>query len=513
MRAKGFALAIAALLATSAAHASSWIGGGGVVPSSTCGDSSHALAWNGTAFTCQAITGSAAAGGSDTQLQRNNGGALGGISGATTDGTVVTFANSDIKLGGSSSGVTTFTSDNAGASNFTMHVPAANDTLATLAGTQTLTNKSIAGSEINSSLVGATYGGTGVNNGSSTITIAASVTTTGTGAPTLAFPSSSFTYTFQGSSDTIVGRATTDTLTNKTYDTAGTGNTFKINGTTITAISGNTATVGTKSGTWTSGNCLKSDASGNIVDAGACGGGLTVGTSTIASGTSGGILYDSGPGTLQEDSGFTHAGTGQIALALGSISSNAKGINLTATFNSSGTTFDAPFFENVTNTASHSGSLIADWQVGGASKIGFDTNGDIWLGTATGTSGQAIYSTNWLTLGGTNNKDVAALRQGNVNLAINDPICWSTSNDNPTANTSGGCLGGASNGVPSFTLGSHSFGTGVTVATLPSTPIAGTMSYVTDANAACSAGTTAVGGGSTKCLEMYNGSAWKEFGI
>jgi len=40
--------------------------------------------------------------------------------------------------------VTTFTSDNSGASNFTVHVPAANDTFALLAAAQTLTNKTIA---------------------------------------------------------------------------------------------------------------------------------------------------------------------------------------------------------------------------------------------------------------------------------------------------------------------------------------------------------------------------------
>ena len=54
-----------------------------------------------------------------------------------------TFTNSDLLLLGSSSGVTTFTSDNAGASNYTLHVPAANDTLAAIAATQTLTNKTL----------------------------------------------------------------------------------------------------------------------------------------------------------------------------------------------------------------------------------------------------------------------------------------------------------------------------------------------------------------------------------
>jgi hypothetical protein len=68
-------------------------------------------------------------------------------------------------------------------------------------------------------IVAPTYGGTGINNGSNTLTLAAALTTTGAGAPTLAFPSLPFTYTFQGSSDTMVGRATTDTLTNKTLTT------------------------------------------------------------------------------------------------------------------------------------------------------------------------------------------------------------------------------------------------------------------------------------------------------
>lgn len=54
-----------------------------------------------------------------------------------------TFTNSLLKLLGSSTGVTTFTSDNAGASNFTVHVPAANDTLAMLAAAQALTNKTL----------------------------------------------------------------------------------------------------------------------------------------------------------------------------------------------------------------------------------------------------------------------------------------------------------------------------------------------------------------------------------
>src|SRR5262249_26984185 len=56
---------------------------------SSCGDATHALSYSVTThlFGCQAITVSAAAGGSNTQLQYNNAAALGGISGWTTNGT------------------------------------------------------------------------------------------------------------------------------------------------------------------------------------------------------------------------------------------------------------------------------------------------------------------------------------------------------------------------------------------------------------------------------------------
>jgi hypothetical protein len=57
-----------------------------------CGDSTHALSYStGThAFGCQAITASAAAGGSSGQVQWNNSTALGGIANLTTNGTVTT---------------------------------------------------------------------------------------------------------------------------------------------------------------------------------------------------------------------------------------------------------------------------------------------------------------------------------------------------------------------------------------------------------------------------------------
>src|SRR5579871_6786469 len=74
--------------------------------------------------------------------------------------------------------------------------------------------------------------------------------------------------------------------------------------------------------------------------------------------------------------------------------------------------------------------------------------------------------------------------------------------------------GNGSNGNKSCTFNLTTEGLqGVTVASLPASPIAGMVAYVTDANAACTAGSTVAGGGSTKCFVGYNGAAWKDFGI
>ena len=78
---------------------------------------------------------------------------------------------------------------------------AIDNTVVTLSGSQTLTNKTLTSPII----------GTIVNTG---------------------------TLTLPTSTDTLVGRATTDTFTNKTFDTAGTGNVFKISGTAISAVTG-----------------------------------------------------------------------------------------------------------------------------------------------------------------------------------------------------------------------------------------------------------------------------------
>jgi hypothetical protein len=71
---------------------------------------------------------------------------LAGLGTAQTWTVAQTFTNSDIRLLGSSTGYTTFTSGNTGASNYAITFPAATDTIALIATAQALTNKTITSS-------------------------------------------------------------------------------------------------------------------------------------------------------------------------------------------------------------------------------------------------------------------------------------------------------------------------------------------------------------------------------
>jgi len=89
-------------------------------------------------------------------------------------------------------------------------------------------------------------------------------------------------------------------------------------------------------------------------------------------GTPGGANTDvqfNNTGAFGGDSGFTYAGNGQATLALGTITSNEKALNITGTWNAVGVTFDAPLFMNITNTASAANSILADIQQGGTSQL------------------------------------------------------------------------------------------------------------------------------------------------
>lgn len=168
--------------------------------------------------------------------------------------------------------------------------------------------------------VGGTYGGTGVNNGASTITLGGSLTLSG------AFPT---TFTVTGS--TSVTLPTSGTLLNQNGTSGGvpyysssstvgssaalSANNPVIGGGAGTAPSsgsrsGNTTNFGTVSGSLTSGNGLKADASGNIVDFGSVPASLSVADQTLSGGanvnpfsigtvSSGTTLIDCGQSPLQ----------------------------------------------------------------------------------------------------------------------------------------------------------------------------------------------------------------------
>jgi hypothetical protein len=119
--------------------------------------------------------------------------------------------------------------------------------------------------------------------------------------------------------------------------------------------------------------------------------GITIGTTAITGGTSGGELFQTATGKVGSDSGFTYAGAGGVLtltpaantaqpflITGGSTtgsSTSALGLSVVGTLNTSGVVDGAALFANVTNTASGAGSLIIDLQAGGASvfSLGFDT--------------------------------------------------------------------------------------------------------------------------------------------
>ena len=280
---------------------------------------------------------------------------LAALSVAQTWSAAQKFNSGDFTLAGSSSGTVTMNAPATGGGTLTL--PAGTATMAALSVAQTWS----AVQTFNSgdlSLAGSSTGSTLVN---------AAATASGT-------------LTLPAATDTLVGKATTDTLTNKTLASS----TDVLGGVTLTLGSDATGDIYYRNsgGVLTrlpigSGTQVLGITTGLPAWVAGGGGGGTPGGSTTQ------VQFNSS-GSFSGDSGFTYAGSGQATLALGTITTNLKALSITGTWNAIGTTFDAPLFMNIVNTASNAASRIFDFQVGGTSLIYGDVTGILYSGSGSG---------------------------------------------------------------------------------------------------------------------------------
>lgn len=111
------------------------------------------------------------------------------------------------------------------------------------------------------------------------------------------------------------------------------------------------------------------DTNGRLCFSGAAG-------SVNGTGVAGQVTFWNATSSITGDPSFTFTAPGQLTLALGSINTNLKALNITGTFNNNALAFDAPLFMSITNTASLLSKLV-DLQVGGTTRFSVDTNGGI----------------------------------------------------------------------------------------------------------------------------------------
>lgn len=107
------------------------------------------------------------------------------------------------------------------------------------------------------------------------------------------------------------------------------------------------------------------------------GGGLTIGTTTITSGTSTRLLFDAA-GVVSETDGATWDATNKAFTVGGAtVTTSNPVLNLSQTWNDGAVTFTGLKLD-VTNTSSASASMLMDLQVGGASKVKIRKDGAIY---------------------------------------------------------------------------------------------------------------------------------------
>lgn len=129
-------------------------------------------------------SGSGTPGGSATQLQYNNAGAFGGVTGVTSNGTILTFGDGALAISGLTSGTSILKAPATGGGTATLFT--GSDTIVGLTATQTLTNKTAttpAASDNSTKVATTAYVTTGIANaiaaGNPAVAVQASTTVAG----------------------------------------------------------------------------------------------------------------------------------------------------------------------------------------------------------------------------------------------------------------------------------------------------------------------------------------------
>lgn len=277
--------------------------------------------------------GGGSPGGSSTQVQYNAAGSFGGISGFTSDGTNVTAGSGNLRA--TRPRFITSIDDTNGNEVFIITATGSAVNEVTIANAATGNNPTFtaSGGDANVGINFVPKGsGTIQVSGAAIVTVSATQTLTNKTltTPIIAQISNTGTLTLPTSTDTLVGRATTDTLTNKTLSTsntvsaaltwtAGVKQTFAPDATTAGINVGSVA--GDPSGP--SNGDLWYDSTANELTAringanvalgsgGGGGGGITIGTTTITSGTNTRVLYNNS-GVVGE---YVITGTGNVMMS------------------------------------------------------------------------------------------------------------------------------------------------------------------------------------------------------
>jgi hypothetical protein len=371
--------------------------------------------------------GGGSPGGSTTQVQYNDTGAFAGAAGFTFNGTsTVTLGVAGTSVGAiafknATSGTVTLQPVTGALGTVTLSLPAATDTLVGLAATQTLTNKTLT-------------------------------------APVIATISNTGTLTLPTSTDTLVGKATTDTFTNKTL----TASSNVLGGVTMTLGSDadgdiyyRSSNVLTRLPKGTALQVLRMNAGATAPEwaAAAGGGGITIGTTTITSGTDTRVLYNNA-GVVGE---YAITGTGNVAMSAsptltGTVAAAAATFSGTIVQTSaSATAFESgpnggtnPVFRLVNSTASAATGLSITGNAAGSgvflTAISSGASEDIWL-RSKGSTGSIVFkpgntASNTFTFVdqngdltfrtlGVDNIQLSTLNSA-INLASNVTIVWSS---------------------------------------------------------------------------------------